>query len=55
MIICDADNLAGNTGQPTAETIQEELRKQTEALKDVRRLLRQVVAPRAMAIFQPNG
>ncbi len=50
MIVCDADNLSDYAPRPTRETIEDQLRQQTDALKDVRRRLRLAVFPKPMAI-----
>ncbi len=48
MIICDTDNIAGTFDRPDPEAIEEESRRQTEALKDLRRRLREVIGTRAI-------
>ena len=55
MIVCDADNVTGEAIRPSPETIREEWNRQTEALKDLRRRLRVVTAPRAVASVHTNA
>ena len=47
MIVCDADNIHGPNQQPTPEVIRRQWLEQTEALKDVRRRLQDVIDPSA--------
>jgi hypothetical protein len=46
MIVSDADNLSDYIPHPTRETIEEQFRQQTDALKDLRRRLRLAVFPK---------
>ncbi len=46
MIICDTDNIAGKAVRPSPQDIEEESRRQMQALKDLRRRLQQVVRAR---------
>ena len=55
MIICDRDNIDGSTTLPRRETIDEEWRRQTEALKDLRRRLEKVTAPKPLALLRPRA
>ncbi|HET6426958.1 MAG TPA: hypothetical protein VFJ30_01005 [Phycisphaerae bacterium] len=48
MIICDTDNIAGTFDRPDSQAIQEESRRQTEALMELRRRLRAVIGTRAV-------
>lgn len=52
MIVCDADNIHGPNQQPTPEVIRREWLEQTEALKDVRRRLRDVIDDRRLTQFR---
>ncbi len=54
MIICDADNISRLVARPRQEDVDEEWRKQTEALKDVRRRLRVIIGPRAVGTLMPR-
>ena len=48
MIFFDADNIPERSPRPSQEAIQEETRRQLETLKNLRRCLTQVTAPRAV-------
>lgn len=50
MIICDVDNVTGPVSRPTQEKLLEEWRKQTEAIKDVRRRLRETLGREARPV-----
>jgi len=55
MIVCDRDNIAGTSQHPSPDVIKEEWRKQDEALKDLRRRLAKVIAPKAVALLQSSA
>jgi len=46
MIFCDVDNITEENLRPSQEVIENEMRRQLEALKDIRRRLREVIGPR---------
>ncbi len=52
MIICDTDNIAGKPIRPSPQDIEEESRRQMEALKDLRRRLQQVVRARPTGLIR---
>ena len=48
MIVCDTDNIVGKAFRPSDQDIEEETRRQNQALKDLRRRLQQVVGLRVV-------
>lgn len=55
MIISDMDNITGMASSPSRQTIVEELRKQTQALKDLRRQLQMKAYPTVSALAQSEA
>ena len=55
MIVWDADNLTGYSSRPTPEAIREDLRRQRQALKDIRRRLSQSSLPTPATILPPRA
>ncbi len=55
MIICDPENIDGAYNLPSREVIEREWRKQTEALKDIRRRLEKVISAEPAGLIQAKA
>ena len=55
MIICDTDNIATEPGRPSPEAIADQWRKQTEALKLLRRRLQEVSGRKIIRFIQASA